>query len=94
MAGADEAIVYESAFDEQTVEEAAADAEGGAMEGDGSVRPRFVSESSGTEVTAADLEVSVGGAASAGSRRDEHEKPLYFYQGTCDCATAGYVCVI
>ena len=73
---ADGAIVYRSAFDEQTEEEAAAESEPVC-----GARKRSVSETSSSEVTAADLEVPHSAPGPAAPRRDEHEQPLYYYQG-------------
>ncbi|XP_037068788.1 RING finger protein 10-like, partial [Pollicipes pollicipes] len=81
-AAAADTVVYQSAFDERTVEQVEAEAEAQAPAvsppppaGDGSVRQRSVSEASGGEVTVADLEVPA-----AEPRRDDHDQPLYYYQ--------------
>ena len=79
-AAADSAIVYRSAFDEQTVEQAAAEAAAAAESGAGA-RQRSLSEHSCTEVTAADLDVPAAAPGPAAApRRDDHEQPLYYYQ--------------
>ncbi|KAF0293599.1 RING finger protein 10 [Amphibalanus amphitrite] len=77
-AAADSAIVYRSAFDEQTVEQAAEEAAAELATG---ARQRSLSETSCTEITAADLEVPAAAPGPAAApRRDDHEQPLYYYQ--------------